>query len=217
MDFIDKAIQDYSELNTKAESPWLNQLNRHTHTNVLKPRMLSGHLQGRFLSMMSHLCKPLNVLDIGTYTGYSALCLAEGLGEFGKVYSIDNNEELMLTASEFIQKSPYADKISLITGDALTSIKHLNEQVNTWDLVWIDADKSEYMAYYELLIDKVRPGGLIMADNVLWSGKILDKEEILKDRDTAILNEFNNKITADSRVDNLLLPIRDGIMMLRKL
>lgn len=217
MDFIDKGIQDYAEAHTKPESVWLSALNRHTHTSVLRPRMLSGHLQGRFLSMMSHLCSPRYVLDIGTYTGYSALCLAEGLVKDGVVYSLDNNEEVMLTAQTYINKSPYAERIKLVAGDALTSIEKLGEEVEAWDIVWIDAEKSEYSLYYDALIGKVRKGGLIMADNVLWSGKILDQKELQKDNDTAELDAFNKKIRDDARVENLLLPIRDGIMMLRKL
>lgn len=217
MDFIDKNIQEYAERHTRAESEWLNRLNRHTHAHILKPRMLSGHLQGRFLSMMSHLSHPLNVLDIGTYTGYSALCLAEGLLEKGMVYSLDNNEETMLTARHFIDQSPYKDKIELVLGEALESIEALNRRVDAWDLVWMDAEKSQYIEYYEAVMDRMRPGGLILADNVLWSGKILDQDELIRDKDTALLDAFNKKVQADSRVENLLLPIRDGIMMLRKL
>lgn len=217
MDFIDKAIQAYAEDHTRPESDWLNQLNRYTHTNVLRSRMLSGHLQGRFLSMMSCLCRPEYILDIGTYTGYSALCLAEGLGKEGMVYTLDNNEEVMPVAKRFFESSPYKDQIKPVLGDALKSISELNDLVDAWDIVWMDAEKSEYPAYYDAVIDHVRPGGLIMADNVLWSGKIVDPKELTKDKDTAVLDAFNKKVLEDSRVENLLLPIRDGIMMARKL
>lgn len=217
MEFIDPAIQNYAELHTTAENELLARLNRYTHTSVLKPRMLSGHLQGRYLSMISCLIKPRNILDIGTYTGYSALCLAEGLQVDGKLYTIDNNEEVMETASRFINESGFAEKISLVKGDALEMIKELNGKVDAWDIVWMDAEKSEYINYYDLLIDKVASGGLIMADNVLWSGKVLDMESLERDKDTSMLDEFNKKVNADPRVENVLLPIRDGIMMIRKI
>lgn len=217
MDFIDQSIQHYAEQHTSQEPVWLKELNRFTHTSVLKPRMLSGHLQGRFISMISRLIKPRFVLDIGTYTGYSALCLAEGLSENGIVYTIDNNEEVMHTASKFFSSSPYKDKIRALTGDALSIIADLNKEVDYWDIIWMDAEKSEYPAYYDAVIEKLRPGGLIMADNVLWSGKVVNANDLTKDKDTAILDAFNKQISADSRVENLLLPIRDGIMMARKL
>jgi caffeoyl-CoA O-methyltransferase len=217
MDFIDQSIQHYAEQHTSQEPVWLKELNRFTHTSVLKPRMLSGHLQGRFISMISRLIKPRFVLDIGTYTGYSALCLAEGLSENGIVYTIDNNEEVMHTANRFFSSSPYKDKIRALTGDALNIIADLNKEVDYWDIIWMDAEKSEYPAYYDAVIEKLRPGGLIMADNVLWSGKVVNANDLTKDKDTAILDAFNKQISADSRVENLLLPIRDGIMMARKL
>lgn len=217
MEFIDENIQQYSEQHTSPESALLHELNRFTHTSVLKPRMLSGHLQGRFLSFISQISQPTYILDIGTYTGYSALCLTEGLTENGKLYTIDNNEEVMLTAKSFIDKSLYAHKIETVLGDAISSIHQLNAQVPHWDLIWMDAEKAEYSNYYDALIERLKPGGIIMADNVLWSGKILDPKALEKDLDTIQLDLFNKKILADSRVENLLLPIRDGIMMLRKL
>jgi predicted O-methyltransferase YrrM len=217
MDFIDPKIVEYSEQHTHVESKLLSELNRYTHTSVLKPRMLSGHLQGRFLSFISHLTQPRYILDIGTYTGYSALCLAEGLIDNGRLYTIDNNEEVMHTATGFIAQSPFKDKIEMCTGDALTTIERLNQEVPHWDLIWMDAEKSQYAAYYNALIDKVRPGGVIMADNVLWSGKILDQKALDKDEDTRLLDAFNTMVHEDKRVENLLLPIRDGIMLLRKL
>ena len=216
MEFIDKDIQNYAEQFTGPESELLHNLNRFTNSSVMKPRMLSGHLQGRFLSMISHLMQAEYVLDIGTYTGYSALCLAEGLKPDGVVYTIDNNDETMVIANRFIQESIYKDKIRTITGDAITEIKKLNSTVPFWDIIWIDADKSDYINYFELCIDKLKSGGIIMADNVLWSGKVLDKESLSKDQDTAILHAFNEQVSKDERVENLLLPIRDGIMILRK-
>lgn len=217
MDFIDSKIVDYSEQHTQSESELLAELNHYTHTSVLKPRMLSGHLQGRFLSFISHLVQPSFVLDIGTYTGYSALCLAEGLTKEGKLYTLDNNEEVMHTAAGFIKRSVYQSQIEMLTGDALESIALLNQTVPHWDLIWLDAEKSQYSEYYNLLIDKVRPGGIIMADNVLWSGKIIDQKSLEKDEDTKLLDAFNKQVYDDSRVESLLMPIRDGIMILRKL
>lgn len=216
MDFIDPKIQLYAEQHTAEEPRHLKELNRYTHSSVMRARMLSGHLQGRFLSMVSRMMKPDYVLDIGTYTGYSALCLAEGLSEQGKVYTIDNNEEVTSVAKRYIDESPYADKINLVLGDALKELSRLNSTVPHWDLIWIDAEKSQYADYYRLCIDKLRPGGLIMADNVLWSGKITDEKSLLNDEDTKALHEFNKMISADDRLMNLLLPIRDGIMMMLK-
>lgn len=217
MEFLHRDIQKYVEQFTSQETPLLNELNRYTNTNSLKPRMLSGHLQGKYLSMISNLMRPERILEIGTFTGYSALCLAEGLTKEGKLYTIDNNEEVMSVANTFIGKSEHSSKIITLLGDASLEIKALNEQVPSWDLIWIDADKSNYYTYYELCIDKLRPGGLIMADNVLWSGKVLDSTEIEKNTDTRALHEFNTRIQNDNRVENVLLPLRDGIMMIRKL
>lgn len=216
MEFIDAAIQEYAENHSSSEAEVLYKLNRYTHSNVLRPRMLSGHLQGRFLSMISKLVQAEFILDIGTYTGYSALCLAEGLKPGGILYTIDNNEETMAIAERFIKEAGFEDRIITMTGDAIAEISILNDKVPFWDIVWMDADKSDYMRYYELCIDKLKPGGLLMADNVLWSGKVLDEKEKMKDRDTATLHAFNQMVNADPRVECLLLPIRDGIMMIRK-
>ncbi len=216
MDFLDKKIQDYAEIHTAPEPDYLYELNRFTHTNVLKPRMLSGHLQGRFLSLMSRLIQPEYVLDIGTYTGYSALCLAEGLKSGGKVHTIEANEEVATIAQDQINKTPLKNDITLHTGDAVKLMGSLNNHVPHWDIIWIDAEKSEYETYYELCIDKVRKGGLIMADNVLWSGKVTDEKSLQNDQDTQMLHRFNEKISKDVRVQHLLLPIRDGIMMMQK-
>jgi caffeoyl-CoA O-methyltransferase len=210
MDFIDDNIQQYSEAFSQPESELLKELNRQTHIKVGQPRMLSGHLQGRFLSMISHLLKPKFILEIGTYTGYSALCLAEGLRGDGKLVSIDSNEETNLFAQNFINKSEFKSSIELIRGDAQKIIPQLQYK---WDLIFIDADKINYAKYFDLVIEQVNQGGLIVADNVLWSGKVLDDQ---KDRDTLAIHQFNEKVSSDPRVESLLLPVRDGLMLLRK-
>lgn len=216
MDFIDKNIQAYAEQMTGDEPLHLAELNRYTHINVLRPRMLSGHLQGRFLAMMSRMMQAEYILDIGTYTGYSALALAEGVKSGGSVHTLEFNEEVAETAQRFFNQSPYGDIMNLHIGDALENISKASDLVPYWDIVWIDAEKSEYAAYYDQCIDKVRPGGLIMADNVLWSGKVVDEKALQTDADTKYLHAFNQKIKDDTRVSNLLLPIRDGIMMMLK-
>lgn len=209
MEILNEALQRYAEKHTTPESDLLKKINRDTHANVLMPRMLSGHLQGRVLSMISQMIRPKVVLEIGTYTGYSALCLAEGLAENGKLITIDINEELEEKVKDYFNS--YRDKIDYRIGNALDIIPTLNE---TFDLVFIDADKSNYANYFDLVIHKVREGGFILADNVLWSGKVLDARP---DTDTRAIISFNQKIHDDNRVENVLLPIRDGIMMIRKL
>jgi len=209
MEILNEDLQRYAEQHTSPESDLLKKINRDTYAHVLMPRMLSGHLQGRVLSMISHLLKPQRILEIGTYTGYSALCLAEGLSPGGKMVTIDINEELEKKVRDHFAESQ--DKIEYKIGNALDIIPTLNE---IFDLVFIDADKSNYINYFDLVIDKVRPGGFILADNVLWSGKVLNKNP---DNDTKSIIAFNHKILHDSRVENVLLPIRDGIMMIRKL
>jgi predicted O-methyltransferase YrrM len=199
MEILNEELQRYAEQHTSDENDVLKKINRDTHANVLMPRMLSGHLQGRVLSMISHMIQPQCILEIGTYTGYSALCLAEGIKQGGRLITIDINEEL-----EEKVRGVFASRQNTI-------IPTLKE---TFDLVFIDADKSNYNKYFDLVIDKVRPGGFILADNVLWSGKVLNKNP---DADTRSIIAFNKKIHDDSRVENVLLPIRDGIMMIRKL
>lgn len=209
MEIINDEIQHYAEAHTSDESDLLKIINRDTHANVLRPRMLSGHLQGRVLSMISHMVRPSRVLEIGTYTGYSALCLAEGLAPGGKLITIDINEELEQKVRGHFANCQ--DKIDYRVGNALNILPALHE---VFDLVFIDADKSNYCNYFDLVIDRVRPGGFILADNVLWSGKVLNKNQ---DPDTRSIIAFNEKIQHDSRVENVLLPIRDGIMIIRKL
>jgi predicted O-methyltransferase YrrM len=212
MEFIDKTLSNYCQNNTSAESDVLTQLNRETHLRVVSPRMLSGHLQGRFLSFISKLKQPNLILEIGTYTGYSALCLAEGLAQNGKLISIDVNEETTAFAKSFIQKTQFANNIELIISDAKQYIPTINESI---DLVFIDADKKNYLNYYHLVFDKIASGGLIIADNVLWSGKITMAQNEM-DKETLALHQFNEFVQNDLRVENMLLPIRDGLMVIRK-
>ncbi|WP_288004816.1 O-methyltransferase [Thermonema sp.] len=212
MDFIPKAIQEYAERHSSAEPEVLYDLNRQTHLKVLKPRMLSGHLQGRLLSLISHMIKPQLIVEIGTYTGYSALCLAEGLAENGRLITIDVNEELKGFAESFFQKAGMQDRIQMLIGHAADIIPTLPGSI---DLAFIDADKKNYRLYYDLLLPKMRPGGFLLADNVLWSGKVVDASQA-KDPATRSIMEFNEYVSCDPRVEKVLLPIRDGIYLIRK-
>lgn len=212
MEFLEKNLADYCENHTSPESELLSKLNRDTHVKVVSSRMLSGHLQGRVLSFISKLQKPTFIVEVGTYTGYSALCLAEGLSENGKLLSMDVNEETSYYAQSFINQSVYKNKIKLVVADAKAVIPDITEPI---DLVFIDADKKNYLSYYHLLIEKLSTGSLIIADNVLWSGKITMPVSDM-DRETLALHEFNNFIQNDERVENMLLPIRDGLMVIRK-
>jgi caffeoyl-CoA O-methyltransferase len=210
MEFLPDDLAAYVLAHTSAEPCLLKAISRDTHANVLKPRMLSGNIQGRFLSLVSKLMQPKTILEIGTYTGYSALCLAEGLAPEGKLITIDINEELENRVRGYFQQAQLADRIDYRIGNALDILPRLSD---TFDLVFIDADKENYLQYYNLVFDKVRSGGLILADNVLWSGKIT---EINADKDTRALQIFNDTIVADVRIECILLPLRDGIMMARK-
>lgn len=213
MDFLPKNINDYSENHTSPEDDLLAQLNRETHAKILNSRMLSGHLQGRVLAMFSQMIGPKRILEIGTYTGYSALCLAEGLTENGKIITIDVNEELETFTRSFFSVSKYSDKIDYRIGDAGEIIPTL---ADTFDLVFIDADKMNYQKYYDLVFDKVRVGGYIISDNVLWSGKVANIQEGKKiDKDTQNLLNFNKMCQDDPRTENILMPIRDGLMISR--
>ena len=194
MDFINQAIQDYCDQNTTAESAPLRKINRHTYANVLQPRMLSGHFQGRFLSMISQMIKPKYVLEIGTYTGYSAICLAEGLQADGKLITIDVNAELEELVNNHISQANMSNKIEHIIGDASEIIHSLNFP---FDLVFIDADKPNYPKYYDLVINKIPSGSFILIDNVLWSGKVLNQKDLDKDKDTQILHFLNETIQKD--------------------
>ena len=213
MEFIDSALDKYVCDHSENEPQTLQELNRKTHLSVLQPRMLSGHFQGRVLSMLSHMIRPRRVLEIGTYTGYSALCFAEGLIEDGKVITIDVNEELEDLVREYISKSGMENKIEYHIADATQLIPRLDDE---FDIVFIDADKKNYCNYYDLVFDKVKKGGYIIADNVLWSGKVLEEYDSL-DRETKIIMDYNRKVHEDARVQEVLLPIRDGLMVARKL
>jgi caffeoyl-CoA O-methyltransferase len=212
MDFLSPEIDAYVSTHTKPENELLQRLNRETYSKVLMPRMLSGHLQGRVLSMLSYMIAPNRILEIGTFTGYSALCLAEGLAPSGMLHTIDINEELESMVRKYLHESPLGEKISYHIGDAAKIIPGLNE---TFDLVFIDADKENYSVYYDLVFDKIRKGGYMIADNVLWSGKVLMNEKDLDDDSRSII-QFNDKVIRDKRVENVLFPIRDGLMVIRK-
>lgn len=213
MEFLSEALQLYCEEHSSEEPAILKKLNRQTHAQVLQPRMLSGHLQGRFLSLISKLVRPKYVLDIGTYTGYSAICLAEGLAENGKVITLDVNPELEDMVNHYIEEAGFKNKIQMIIGDAYQLIRTMPQN---FDLVFIDADKASYSKYFDLVIDKLNPGAVILADNVLWSGKVVDDKALAKDKDTQLIDAFNKKVQADNRVETVLLPIRDGITLIRK-
>ncbi len=211
MEIVNEQIEEYARLMSEPESDLLKKLNRETHAMILQPRMLSGHLQGRFLSLISKLIHPTLIVEVGTYTGYSALCLAEGLSNRGKLITIDVNEELEGFTRSFFNQSKFAKQIDYRIADAQFEIPKIEGPI---DLVFIDADKKNNDLYFEMLIEKVRPGGLILVDNVLWSGKIID--EMALDKSTKALKAFNEKCANDSRVDPLMLPLRDGILILRK-
>lgn len=213
MEFLPTNIEDYTEKYTQAESNLLNDLNRDTNLHVLQPRMLSGHIQGRILSMFSKIIQPKCILEIGTYTGYAALCMAEGLANEGILHTIDINEELEGRIKKYFDASDYASQMYLHIGNALEIIPTLNIQP---DLTFIDADKENYLNYYNLIIDTLKPGAIIIADNVLWSGKVTDEKVRTSDEETKALHEFNIAINNDSRVENVLFPVRDGLMVVRK-
>lgn len=212
MEFIAEELDNYVCAHTGEESDLLKKINRETHLEVLQPRMLSGHFQGRVLSLFSKMIQPECVLEIGTYTGYSALCLAEGLKENGKLITIDVNEELESRVRGYFEASEFRSKIDYRIGDAMKIIPELSEQ---FDIVFIDADKMNYINYYNLVFSKVKIGGYIIADNVLWSGKVADATK--KDKDTELLREYNLINHNDERVENVLFPIRDGLMVARKI
>ena len=211
-DIVNNKIEDYIRKNSSKEPEILKDLNKETYLKVLNPRMLSGHIQGRFLSIITKLIKPKKILEIGTYTGYSAICMAEGLIENGIIHTIDINEELISIQNKYFAKSKCDNSIIQHVGDARNIIKSINEK---FDLVFLDADKENYIEYYELVIEKVKKGGLIIADNVLWTGKVVEPE---KDDDelTQYLIDFNKMINEDDRVENIILPLRDGLNVILK-
>lgn len=205
---IDEYILDHSDM----EDPVLAELNRETHLKVLNPRMLSGHLQGKVLEMISKMIHPEKILEIGTYTGYSAICLAKGLKKTGILHTIEINDELEDMITKYLLKSGLENKINLHFGDARKIIPEINQQ---FDLVFIDADKREYMEYYNIILEYVKPGGFILVDNVLWSGKVIDQKSP-EDLHTKGIIEFNEYIKKDDRIEKVILPLRDGLTLIRK-
>lgn len=210
---ITEELDEYCEAHSTPESDLLYRLNRETNLKCIKPRMISGHLQGRLLSFISQMMRPKRILEIGTYTGYATLCLAEGLTDEGRIDTIEIDEELEEIIRRYFSQSDYKEKITLHVGDALQVLKQLDA---TWDLVFMDAEKDDYIAYYELVMPRLRQGGIILADNVLWSGKVIQTVKT-GDKETRALMKFNDYVLADERVKNFLLPFRDGIMVIEKL
>ena len=211
MEFLNKELENYIENHSSPEPEILAQLNRETWSKVLMPRMLSGHIQGRALSFFSKMISPTNILEIGTYTGYSAISLAEGIKNNGELHTIDINEENTLLAKKYFKKSNYNKNIIQHIGNALDIIPTINKK---FQLVFIDADKENYSNYFDLIVEKLDKNGIIIADNVLWSGKVILKD---KDTETLALDNYNKKTSEDSRVENLLIGIRDGLMISRKI
>jgi len=211
MHFISEALEDYVAQHSENEPELLARLNKETHQKILQPRMLSGHFQGRFLSMISKLTRPKAILEIGTYTGYAALCLAEGLAENGTLDTIDNNEELFDFQRKYFDESAWGTQIQQHLGNALEIIPTLNKK---FDLVFIDADKENYINYFNMIVPMMNQGGLILSDNVLWSGKVLEPVKA-NDKSTKVLLEYNEILKNDPRVETVLLPIRDGLTMSR--
>ena len=206
-----EALDRYLVEHSQEEDPVLKELARQTYLKEVHPRMLTGHIMGSFLTMFSKLMAPERILEIGTYTGYSAICLARGMRKGGKLITIEINDELRGTAIEYFKKAGLEEQINLINGDALEVIPSLK---GSFDLVFLDAHKDNYPNYYNLIIERVSAGGYILADNVLWGGKVLDDK--LLDQTTRTIDQFNKMITSDERVDNLLLPLRDGVMVIKK-
>lgn len=211
MHFLPEKLDDYVVEHSQQEPQILKELSRETWQKVLNPRMLSGAYQGRLLSILSKLINPKHILEIGTYTGYSALCLAEGLQKEGTIITLDKNEELETLQNKYFEKSGYRNQIVQKVGNALEIIPTISEK---FDLVFIDADKSNYSNYFHLIIDKMNPGGIILSDNVLWSGKVIEELD-LKDNDTKELLAYNKLLNTDDRIETVLLPIRDGLTISR--
>ena len=211
MDFISEKLTEYISKNSNIEPEILARLNQETHQKILKPRMLSGHIQGRFLSMLSKMKSPSTILEIGTYTGYGTLCLSEGLKEGGKIFTIDRNEELLKIQNKYFEESGKRDKIIQLTGNAKEILNDLNE---TYDLVFIDADKENYIEYFKQVSERLNKNGIIISDNVLWSGKVLDSS-LEKDEETNALLNFNKILNEDKRFETVILPLRDGLSISR--
>ncbi|WP_340075612.1 O-methyltransferase [Leptobacterium sp. I13] len=214
MHFLSEVIEKYVAEHSQDEPELLKELSRETHLKVIHPRMLSGHLQGRILSLFSKIVRPNNILEIGTYTGYSAICMAEGLAKDGQLYTIDINEELFDFQRAYFDRSGYGKQIVQHVGDALDIIPTLDMH---FDMVFIDADKPNYSAYFDLVIDRMTPGGIILSDNVLWSGKVIENPIDENDKSAVALVAYNKKLKNDPRIETVLLPIRDGLTLSRVL
>ena len=210
MDFISEKLAEYLSQNSDKEPEILSKLNKETHQKILQPRMLSGHIQGRFLSLISKIKSPLHILEIGTYTGYGTLCLAEGLATNGKIFTIDRNEELINIQNKYFEESGNRDKIVQLTGNAVNVLMGLDEN---FDLIFIDADKENYIKYFEIISKKLNPNGIIISDNVLWSGKVVEESE--NDQETNTLKKFNKLLSKDERFETIILPLRDGLSISR--
>ena len=211
MDFISEKLTEYISENSNTEPEILAKLNEETYQKVLQPRMLSGHIQGRFLSMISKMKSPSCILEIGTYTGYGTLCLAEGLSDGGKIFTIDRNEELLKIQNKYFEMSGKRDKIIQLTGNAKDILENLDE---SYDIVFIDADKENYIEYFNLVSERLNNNGIIISDNVLWSGKVLNSPS-KNDEETNILIEFNKTLNEDKRFETIILPLRDGLSISR--
>jgi len=211
MDFISEKLTEYISENSNTEPEILAKLNEETYQKILQPRMLSGHIQGRFLSMISKMKSPSCILEIGTYTGYGTLCLAEGLSDGGKIFTIDRNEELLKIQNKYFEMSGKRDKIIQLTGNAKDILENLDE---SYDIVFIDADKENYIEYFNLVSERLNNNGIIISDNVLWSGKVLNSPS-KNDEETNILIEFNKTLNEDERFETVILPLRDGLSVSR--
>ena len=210
MEFISEKIAEYLSQNSDKEPEILSKLNKETHQKILQPRMLSGHLQGRFLSLISKIKSPFHILEIGTYTGYGTICLAEGLATNGKIFTIDRNEELINIQNKYFEESGNRDKIVQLTGNAIDILMNLDEN---FDLIFIDADKENYIKYFEIVSKKLNPNGIIISDNVLWSGKVVEESD--NDQETDTLKKFNKLLSQDERFETIILPLRDGLSISR--
>ena len=210
MEFISEKIAEYLSQNSDKEPEILSKLNKETHQKILQPRMLSGHLQGRFLSLISKIKSPFHILEIGTYTGYGTICLAEGLATNGKIFTIDRNEELINIQNKYFEESGNRDRIVQLTGSAIEILMDLDEN---FDLIFIDADKENYIKYFEIVSKKLNPNGIIITDNVLWSGKVVEESD--GDQETNTLKKFNSLLTKDERFETIILPLRDGLSISR--
>lgn len=214
MSIVESGIDQYLEKHASKASDILNKIERDTYLKSIYPRMLSGNVQGKFIAMISKMIRPENILEIGTFTGYSAICLAEGLSEHGHLHTIEINEEFKEQNQKYFDAAGLSDKITSHFGNALDIIPKLGIQ---FELVFIDADKLNYCKYFDLSLEKLKKGGFILADNVLWSGKVLSENSKKTDKDTIAIKDFNEKVQQDNRVENVMIPLRDGISLIQKI